>query len=54
VTFRDIKVKPFAVEYYGEMMGLIPSKCEDRWTVELLPGNFMAFWEPWDSGEYDT
>lgn len=24
------------------------------WTVELLPGNFMAFNEPWNSGSYDT
>ena len=54
VTHRDIQVKPFAVEHYGVMMGLIPSKFEDRWTVELLPGNFMAFWEPWDDGGYDT
>jgi hypothetical protein len=53
VTFQDIRVKPFAVEYYGEM-GLIPSKFESKWSVELLPGNCMAFHEPWDSGGYDT
>ena len=24
------------------------------WAVEMMPGNYMAFFEPWDSGEYDT
>jgi len=52
--FGGIKVKPFAVEHHGVMMGLIPNKHYGRWWVELLPGNFMAFHEPWDDGEYDT
>jgi len=52
--FTTIKVKPFAVEHYGITMGLIPEKFEDNWTVELLPGNCMAFYAPWDSGIYDT
>ena len=54
IKYLDIQVKPFAVEHYGLMMGLIPSKFEGRWWVELLPGNCMAFHEPWDSGIYDT
>lgn len=53
-TFEDIVVKPFAVEHFGEMMGLLPCKYEGRWAVELHPGNFMSFSAPWDSGEYDT
>jgi hypothetical protein len=24
------------------------------WAVEVQPGNYMAFFEPWDSGDYDT
>lgn len=52
--YRDIQVKPFAVEHNGEMMGLIPQKYDTYWTVEVLPGNVMAFSEPWDSGIYDT
>ena len=38
-------------------IGLIvrePEDENDSWAVELLPGNYMAFFEPWDSGEYDT
>lgn len=59
VSYQDIWVKPFASEQFGVMMGLIPFWYDDddedgRWTVELHPGNFMAFYEPWDSGIYDT
>jgi hypothetical protein len=27
---------------------------EDCCAVEVQPGNYMAFFEPWDSGDYDT
>ena len=57
VTFERIEVRPFAIERFGMQFGLIASEVEGDpgvWTVELLPGNYMAFWEPWDSGDYDT
>lgn len=54
LEYQDIRVKPFAVEQGGEMFGMIPTKYEDYWVVEVLPGNVMAFTEPWDSGIYDT
>ncbi len=57
VEYCRIEVKPFAVEKNGIQFGLIvrePEDEEDVWAVELLPGNYMAFFEPWDSGEYDT
>jgi hypothetical protein len=57
VSFERIEVAPFAVERFGTTFGLIPRPPEDEddgWWVELLPGNYMAFHEPWDSGEYDT
>lgn len=54
LTFHDIRVKPFAVEHFGTMMGLIPRKYDEQWCVELHPGSFTAFNEPWDSGIYDT
>ena len=31
-----------------------PEDADDPWAVEVQPGNYMAFFEPWDSGEYDT
>ncbi len=62
VSYEDIWVKPFAVERFDVMMGLLPfwygdedgDEEEGHWTVELHPGNFMAFYAPWDSGMYDT
>jgi hypothetical protein len=57
VTFDRIEVRPFSIERLGTHFGLIASEVEDDpgvWTVELLPGNYMAFWEPWHSGVYDT
>ncbi len=53
----DFFVKPFSVECDGVEFGLIvrtPDDEEDLWCVEFMPGNNMAFFEPWDSGDYDT
>jgi hypothetical protein len=52
-----VEVRPFRVEHFGVTFGLIPCPPEDEeegWIVEAQPGNYMAFVEPWDSGEYDT
>ena len=57
VAYQRIEVAPFSVEYDGVKMGLIlrePEDDDDDWAVELLPGNFMAFFAPWDCGDYDT
>ena len=57
VNYQRIEVKPFSVKYDDADIGLISREPEDEddiWAVELLPGNYMAFFEPWDSGEYDT
>lgn len=57
VTFERIEVKTFAVERFGTTFGLVPREPEDEgdvWAVEMQPGNYMAFFEPWDRGEYDT
>ena len=57
VEFRRIEVQPFEVQRFGTTFGLVPRPPEDdtdSWWVEVQPGNYMAFHEPWDSGEYDT
>jgi len=57
VEFCRIEVQPFEVERFGTTFGLVPRPPEDDddvWAVELQPGNYMAFFEPWDSGDYDT
>lgn len=57
VTFTRIEVEPFAINRFGTTFGLIPREPEeedDAWWVTLEPGDYMAFTDPWDSGEYDT
>ena len=55
--FQRIEVVPFAVKRFGTIFGLVlrePEDEDDPWLVEMQPGNYMAFFEPWDSGDYDT
>ncbi len=57
VRFSRIMVAPFSVNRFGTEFGLAlrtPDEEDDPWAVEVQPGNYMAFFEPWDSGEYDT
>jgi hypothetical protein len=57
VAFGRIEVQPFAIERFGTTFGLVlrePEDDDDEWAVEVQPGNYMAFFEPWDSGDYDT
>jgi hypothetical protein len=55
--YGRIHIQPFQVERFGTVFGLVARPPEDgqgAWWVEVVPGNYMAFHEPWDSGEYDT
>ncbi|QWP75150.1 hypothetical protein J5226_16140 [Lysobacter sp. K5869] len=55
--FGRIEIAPFAVERFGVEFGLIPNWPEDEdehLSISLQPGDYMAFFEPWDSGDYDT
>lgn len=57
LKFCRIRVRPFEVQQFGVSFGLIPREPEDEddeWAVEAQPGNYMAFFAPFDSGEYDT
>jgi hypothetical protein len=57
LEYGRIQIKPFAVERFGITFGLVlrsPEEPGDSWWVEVQPGNYMAFHEPWDSGIYDT
>jgi len=31
-----------------------PEDEDDELSISLEPGDYMAFYEPWDSGDYDT
>jgi hypothetical protein len=56
VSFERIEISPFSIEHDGITFGLIAEEIEPDgdYTVTLEPGNYMAFFEPWDSGDYDT
>jgi len=57
VKLGRIRVEPFTTRRFGRDFGLIPMLLgdeDDEWTVEAHPGNYMAFFKPWNSGEYDT
>jgi hypothetical protein len=57
VTYRKIKVAPFRVERFGVEFGFIPQPPEEPgedWSVIVEPGDYMCFWPPWTSGDYDT
>jgi hypothetical protein len=57
ISHCRIEIAPFSVHRFGTELGLVirePEEEDDVYCVEAQPGNYMAFFEPWDSGEYDT
>ena len=57
VEYRRIKVKPFKLDRFGVEFGFIPQPPEEPgedWSVIVEPGDYMCFWPPWSSGDYDT
>jgi hypothetical protein len=57
IEFGRIRVEPFKIKRFGTEFGLVPLFLADEdgdWTVEAHPGNYMGFFKPWNSGEYDT
>lgn len=56
---QSIKIVPFSIIKNDVEFGLIarppedPNDAEDHWWIEAQPGNYMAFYPPWD-GDYDT
>jgi hypothetical protein len=56
VKLCNIKVCPFSHDSHGVSFGLIaqaPEDDEEEWNVIAEPGDYMAFYPPWD-GDYDT
>ena len=56
VELCDIKVCPVSYEAHETTFGLIaqaPEEDDDEWNVIAEPGDYMAFYPPWD-GDYDT
>lgn len=53
-TIEAISVAPFAVQSHGTTFGFVPQEFEGSVSVNLQPGDYMAYYEPWESGDYDT
>jgi hypothetical protein len=57
VSYEPIIIAPFRVEKFNTEFGLIahePEEEDEDWWATFEPGNVMAFYPPWDSGDYDT
>jgi hypothetical protein len=57
VETRRINVAPFRLERFGVEFGFIarpPEEPGEDWRVTVEPGDYMCFWPPWTSGDYDT
>jgi len=57
IEFGDITIAPFGVSRFGTTFGFVPhppDEEDDEWFVTVEPGDYMCFYPPWDSGEYDT
>jgi hypothetical protein len=56
LKYGTIRVAPFRIEKFGCEFGLVaqePDVPDDDWSVTVEPGDYMAFYPPWN-GEYDT
>lgn len=59
LSYGRIEIAPFSVERYGRRFGLIACDLDDLedendLSFSMLPGDVMAFYAPFDSGDYDT
>lgn len=53
VSIEGILIAPFAIDRFGTTFGFIPRR-PDYDAVDVMPGNYMAFFPPWDSGDYES
>lgn len=53
-TVERISVAPFTVEHFGHTFGLVADVRFGEWRVNAMPGDYMEFFAPWDSGVFDT
>jgi hypothetical protein len=53
-VLEPIEVAPFSIEIDGVRFGFVAEDHDGEWYVTVQPGNFIAYYEPWDGLEYDT
>lgn len=53
-VLEPIEVEPFTKEVEGVTFGWVVSQFEGDYSINIEPGNFIAYYEPWDGLGYDT
>lgn len=53
-VLEPIVVEPFLVKVDGVRFGWRVSRFDDDFTINVEPGDFIAYYQPWDGQEYDT
>ncbi|WP_327637437.1 hypothetical protein OHB24_03320 [Kribbella sp. NBC_00482] len=53
-VLEPIDVAPFSVVRNGVTFGWVGGEFEGTYSIHIEPGDFIAYYEPWDGLEYDT
>ena len=53
-VLEPIRVEPFTTRVDGVIFGWKVVRFEDVYSINIEPGDFIAYYEPWDGFEYDT
>jgi hypothetical protein len=53
-VLEAIEVEPFEVVVDGVTFGWVVDQFEGEWSIHIEPGDFIAYYEPWDGLGYDT
>lgn len=53
-VLEPIEVAPFMTKVDGVRFGWKLQKFGGEYTINIEPGDFIAYYEPWDGLEYDT
>jgi hypothetical protein len=53
-VLEPIEVEPFTTKVHGVTFGWRVSRFRGIYTINVEPGDFIAYYEPWDGRGYDT
>lgn len=53
-VLEPIDVAPFAVQRNGVTFGWVGTEFEGTYSIHIEPGDFIAYYAPWDGLDYDT
>jgi hypothetical protein len=53
-TLEAIEVEPFTTKVEGVTFGWVATEYDGMYALHVEPGDFIAYYAPWDGLEYDT